>query len=452
MRARPLFIVYPRAATIDDAAVDDDALSAPDFYRYAPERRLVRLLRQLGDVIGIDVAEQANDIAAHATKKHRQSLLINFTEPQWLPTGISCKTVAAFSWPYETVPVESWGAHSHHDWRIALRDCAGVISFSQHAATVISNTVGLQLPVHGINPLLKMAAIDVDPIVPARGESWHIDVHGVVFDSQAMGLATATTITPPNFTPAASRISLRGVVYTSVINPIDDAKNWLDTLHGFGIAFRDNADVTLVLKLCHPDAMRACMTAMQGLQKLLPFCCRIIIIVAQLDAAQYATLVRNSCFYISSAHAHGKGTAILEFMQAGVPVIAPRHTAVRTWLDDNNSFAIDCSREWTYWPHDAREKLCTYRYRIVWESIRQQLLRSHDIATQQPSHYQRMTAHARASGICHGSADVAALSAWLATLGISTVSISRAPKSPLATSFSDKLGALRRWLRPDNKR
>jgi hypothetical protein len=460
----PLFIVYPAIV----AGTSDPSAAAPEFHRYIAAQRIAQLFGQLGDIAGADSADDINAIADAANARQQQPVAICFSQPQWLPPAIRCKTIAAFSWSYETVPNESWGEYPRHDWRVALKNCAGIIGFSQHTSNTIAATLDAQLPIFTIIPPPEiemprtMAAAANNPTAnkPAANSECHLDIHGVVFDTQALGFDDASQVCTPDFAPQSSRIQLHGAVYTAVLDPIDDAKNWLDTLYGFGIAFRDNPDVTLVLKLCHPDTQRQCFTVSHWIQKLVPLRCRIVVIIAHLPPDQYAVLLRNSSFYLSTAHAHGKAHAMLEFMAAGVPVIAPRHTATTVLLDDGNSFAIDCSREWTFWPHDARQRLTTYRYRVVWESVRQQLLQSLQVFLHAPERYRQLAAQAQADGLRHGAPDLPALAAWLTELGIAAQPsearpiearpIEARPKVLPATAFGDKLAApalLRRLLR-----
>ncbi len=49
--------------------------------------------------------------------------------------------------------------------------------------------------------------------------------------------------------PSTSELHLSGVVYTSIFNPDDGRKNWMDLLNGFLFALGDCEDATLVLKL-----------------------------------------------------------------------------------------------------------------------------------------------------------------------------------------------------------
>jgi hypothetical protein len=426
----PLFIIYPAVV----AGSADASAAAPEYHRFIAAQRLGRLLARLGEITGADSAADINAIAGQAGAHGQQPVAVCFSQPQWLPEDIRCKAIAAFSWPYETIPAESWGDYPQHDWRIALQHYAGIISFSQHASTAISQGLGMQMPIHTVVPPLEGQAPEIG--AAGAGTDWHLDIHGVVFDTQALGFNDASHVRMPAFEPQSSRIHLHGTVYTAVLDPVDDAKNWLDTLYGFGIAFRDNADVTLVLKLSNPDTLRVCLTVSHWIQKLVPMRCRIVAIIAHLPPDQYAKLTRYSSFYLSTAHAHGKAMAMLEFMAAGVPAIAPRHTAANALLDDDNSLAIDSSREWTYWPHDARQRLATYRYRIVWESVRLQLLRSLQLFLREPERYRQMAAQARRSGQRHGTPDLEALAAWLAQIGITVT-----PKVLPATAFGDKLAA-----------
>lgn len=470
----PLFIVYPAVV----AGASDPSAAAPEFHRYIAAQRIARLFGQLGDIAGADSAEDINAIVDAAQARRQQAVAICFSQPQWLPQAVRCKVIAAFSWPYETVPNQSWGEYPCHDWRVALKGCAGIIGFSQHTSNTITATLGTQLPVFTLVPPPEIqtprptARVATDPAAdnpiannpaannPAANNEWHLDIHGVVFDTQALGFDAGSPVRTPGFEPQSSRINLGGAVYTAVLDPIDDAKNWLDTLYGFGIAFRDNPDVTLVLKLCHPDTQRLCFSTSHWLGKLKPMRCRIVVIIAHVAPDEYAALVHNSSYYLSTAHAHGKAMAMLEFMAAGVPTIAPRHTATTALLDDGNSFVIDCSREWTCWPHDARQRLTTYRYRMVWESIRLQLQQSLHVLLHEPERYQRMAEQAQASARHHAVPDLAALAAWLTELGIAAQPVKARPnvarpnvarpKVLPASAFNDKLAApapLRRLLR-----
>src|ERR1035437_7476303 len=50
----------------------------------------------------------------------------------------------------------------------------------------------------------------------------------------------------PNVAPPLTPLDIDGVVYTTVFNPYDGRKNWIDMLCTFCWAFRDIEDATLI--------------------------------------------------------------------------------------------------------------------------------------------------------------------------------------------------------------
>ena len=60
---------------------------------------------------------------------------------------------------------------------------------------------------------------------------------------------------------------------------------------------------------------------------------------------------------------------LMEFMSAGVPAIAPDHTAMADYITTDNAFIVRGTREHNVWPHDPEQMFRTMRYRIEWDSI-----------------------------------------------------------------------------------
>ena len=48
---------------------------------------------------------------------------------------------------------------------------------------------------------------------------------------------------------------------------------------------------------------------------------------------------------------------LMEFMSAGRPVIAPRHTAMADYIDESSAFIVASSPEHNVWPDDPRHHL-----------------------------------------------------------------------------------------------
>ncbi len=81
----------------------------------------------------------------------------------------------------------------------------------------------------------------------------------------------------------------------------------------------------------------------------------------------------------------------MEFLSAGKPALAPRHTAMADYLDERMAFVVEGALEPTCWPHDPTGMLVTHRHRLNWESLMQAFRRSHALATGEPQLYTQMS-------------------------------------------------------------
>jgi glycosyltransferase involved in cell wall biosynthesis len=190
----------------------------------------------------------------------------------------------------------------------------------------------------------------------------------------------------PELAPAHVRHSahLQGIVYTSVLNPCDDRKNWQLLVRAFVHAFADCADATLVLKMTHHSQSSYLFDCHYLLQRMPPFLCNIVLMHGFLEETEYARLIARTDFYVNVSKAEGLCIPLMEFMSCGKPVIAPRHTSLCDYLDDANSIRIEASTEPCIWPHDDRGVLRTLQYRVNEESLVQALHRGRQMLLQDP--------------------------------------------------------------------
>jgi glycosyltransferase involved in cell wall biosynthesis len=186
------------------------------------------------------------------------------------------------------------------------------------------------------------------------------------------------------------RVRLEGVVYTSMFNPTDGRKNWHDIVTAFCWTFRDVEEATLLLKLVRGAAQDHRRELFLLLSRLAPFKCRVVTMDGFLEDADYDALIAASSFYVNASGCEGLCMPLMEFMSAGRPVIAPRHTAMADYIDARAAFIVASSPEHNVWPDDPRHHYTTMRERIHWDTLAAAFADSYRVAKQDPARYAEM--------------------------------------------------------------
>ncbi|HSB94969.1 MAG TPA: hypothetical protein VLC91_00870 [Spongiibacteraceae bacterium] len=385
-----IFFVY----TSESATSITERLGLPDYSYFFVMEKFLPVLAKLGRVIILKtLADVDAQFAAHSALG-RAVVLLSFTPPHRTPVGLRCPTFPVFAWEYSTIPSEAWGNDPRQNWAQVLGGMRGAITHSLFAADAVKSANGASYPVISVPaPLWNQYQRSYRPRKPsARGRPWILEIEkGVVLDSRAQGLEHSPIADTPSFTPSSRRLALDGIIYTSVFNPNDGRKNWLDLVTAFCFAFRDNPAATLVLKLVYCDDAFACGMVWHEMKKLAPYRCRVVAVQGYLSDGAYRRLVANTTYIVNSAYGEGQCLPLMEFMSAGKPAIAPNHTAMVEYVNEHNAFVVGSSAEWTHWAHDPRLLLRAFRYRIDWQSLRDAYLSSYAVAATQPHRYLRMS-------------------------------------------------------------
>ena len=210
--------------------------------------------------------------------------------------------------------------------------------------------------------------------------------------STAADSSAAQKLEPPADNEKVRKsLKLSGVVYTSVFNPADGRKNWIDIVTAFCYAHRGNTDATLVLKMVTNDPGSYMGTLRLLLTQLAPFKCRIVAIRGFLPTEEFEKLMAATSYYVNASHCEGLCLPLMEFLSCGIPAVSPDHTAMADYINTRVAFPVESSIEQNVWPEDTRDLFRTLRYRINWESLHNGLLESYRVATEDPQHYQRMS-------------------------------------------------------------
>jgi glycosyltransferase involved in cell wall biosynthesis len=198
--------------------------------------------------------------------------------------------------------------------------------------------------------------------------------------------------------PLSPKLELSGVVYTTVFNPFDPRKNFQDMLSAYLLALGDCDDATLVIKLVLCPELAA-----QGLKNMIHYYlslglhhrCKLVFVNTYLPDELMVELTRGSTYYLNTSRAEGSCLPLQNFLAAGRPGVAPAHTGMADYLDDDIAFTIACHPEPAAWPHDPEHRLRTTWQRLVWWSLHNQLRNSYEVARKDSSRYQNLAAHGR---------------------------------------------------------
>jgi glycosyltransferase involved in cell wall biosynthesis len=197
---------------------------------------------------------------------------------------------------------------------------------------------------------------------------------------------------------SSSMLTLGGLVYTTVFNLGDPRKNYLDLLSAFLIAFRDRPDATLVIKLVtNPVREHHEVGILRDRYKGLGLRhdCRVVVITEYLSDDQMAVLMRVTTYYVNTSHAEGACLPLQQALAGGRPALAPAHTAMADYMDDQVGFVLKTHPEPSPWPHDPERRLETYWHRLDWSDLRDRFIESAWVAELDPSRYASMAAAAR---------------------------------------------------------
>jgi hypothetical protein len=217
-------------------------------------------------------------------------------------------------------------------------------------------------------------------------------------------------------------LELTGVVYTSIFNPDDGRKNWLDLLTSYLCALADREDATLVVKLIarKEKSVRKVIEAYKS--RGLEHRCKLVFICDFLSDEQMLQLCAATTFYLQATKAEGNCLPLMNYLAAGRPGISPDHSSMGDYFSGRSGFVVESHPEPAAWPHEQRLRLRTSWGRIVWTSLRDQIRASYRMATEDTAAYEALSATCRAD-----------MWVWA-----STTAVTRRLEAALATLFDEQ--------------
>ncbi|MEE9099442.1 glycosyltransferase family 1 protein [Pseudomonas nitroreducens] len=418
------------------------SLGKPEYSYYFLMKEFVPALQCLGSVVEVKSLDEVDALFDLHSAQGRKVVFLSFSPPQQTPEGLRCPTIPVFAWEFDSIPTEAWGDEPRNDWRRVFASSGAALTLSREAADAVKAVMGDDYPIIAVPAPVwdRFQGENMDDARRLNLSERMLRFTGHVIDSPHLGLSADCLVSPPQpaSAPAAAlpsnvrwlttkalfkgwwaeavapflasrravveaeqqapqpaqaeprQLELRGVVYTTVLNPGDHRKNWIDMISAFCWAFHDVADVTLVVKMTHHDLESYRVMLMTLLSRLAPFQCRIVVIHGFLQDEEYRDLVRHSTYYVNTSVCEGLCLPLMEFLSCGKPAIGPRHTAMLDYLDEDVAFIVGSAPQPASWPHDSRALLRAYLHRLNWESLVTAYRASYATA-KQPVDYRRMS-------------------------------------------------------------
>ncbi len=317
-----------------------------------------------------------------------EEILLLFMPPNSVPMDIAHLGIPVIAWEFDTIPDEGWLGNDRNNWYLTLFENRGAITLSLSVAEEMRKILGSDYPIATIPVPVwdQFSHLFEEP----RERSQKLKFHGVVYDSGQEECEPSVHMANKSSIAQNCEICVGGVVYTSVFNPDDGRKEWIDLLSAFIWAHSDNSNTTLILKLILSEGAQSAEFVWDCVVNLKPFQCRVLIIHGYLDERTYENLISSTNFVVNSSRGEGQCLPLLEFMSAGVPAIAPSHTAMSDYVNSENSLVVQHTKEWASWPQDLRFLLKCFTFPIDWNSLRLAYVTSYEIAIKNEAQYELM--------------------------------------------------------------
>jgi hypothetical protein len=184
---------------------------------------------------------------------------------------------------------------------------------------------------------------------------------------------------------------LNGIIYTSILDPADEKFNSSDLISAFCTALGDESIANLVIVVPPDTDIKPLGELTRLVSAQQPMKCRLIILKGELNLHNRNFLQLISSYYIATPCYESSSGTLLDFAAKGIPAIAPKHTAILDCQDKKTSLIVECSKEPVHSSLSDTEKLHSFKFRLNWESLRDQIKHAHRIAISQPRKFKKFS-------------------------------------------------------------
>jgi glycosyltransferase involved in cell wall biosynthesis len=412
---------------------------------YYVYRAFAPLLSRWAQLVEIEQPEaQLTDAIECAREQCLAPVHLSFLPPQYVHLNDALPTVAFPFWEYPDIPACAFDGNPRYDWVRVCQRLAMILTACEFTRDAFLRA-GVRTPIHVVPVPIQDDYFQVMPWSAGSRIQLDCSYHLLVPEIRADGPGPAEIAGPlslgerarwqyrnrlkpylpsavgrclgtagrvlfgrvpelvveqpaPPMPPTHSILDLEGVVYTSILNPFDLRKNWQDMIAAFLEALGDKDDALLVLKLAVPkrvtqialDRVFEFYRLLESRQRA-----RIAVITAYLSDHQMRELAAGSTWYLNASRAEGACLPLQDFLAAGRPGIAPRHTALAEYVDESLAFIVDSQPEPTFFSWDPSERNTTTWQRIDRKSLSAAIRASYNVAKHEPNRYQAMACAGR---------------------------------------------------------
>lgn len=431
------FLIMSRSSTVTPGKKNLESLE------YADEihaQMYLSALKEFGEVITLkDPKMELDEAAAQARRRGLDPIHLSFVPLQHTLTCRTAPNVVMAAWEYPDIPQQDFENTAQKSWRSSAESCDMIFVNGDFTATTLrqgdiaNNIQTIPTPVPQEYFQLNQWIPDLKSRVSCRAfwptnidqkrairyasrtsamrdgyqfftESlralgkWSLGPTGYRHTRQALAdwsreyrrkKSEASNVMKLNF-PYSSELCLSGVVYTSVVDPEDESKNWRDAMNAYLLSLADCEDATLVLNLVtrNREAVKRVIQFYQDRE--FDHRCKIAFVIGSLSPETMLQLTQATTFFLQSTKSERVCVPLIRFLAAGRPAISPCHSAIQGYFNDSMGWVIDSSNEPTHWPHDSRVRLRTSCARIHWPSCVEAIRASYDVAKTNFHQYVRL--------------------------------------------------------------
>ena len=228
-----------------------------------------------------------------------EKILLLFMPPHSVPEDVAHLGIPVIAWEFDTIPDEGWLGNDRNNWYLTLFKNRGALTMSLFVAEEMRKILGSEYPIATIPVPVWDQFSNLFEVPRERPQK--LKFHGVVYDSAQEETEPSAHLASKKLIAQNYEICIDGVVYTSVFNPDDGRKEWIDLLSAFIWAHGSNSNTTLILKLILSEGAQSAEYVWDCVLNLKPFQCRVIVIHGYLDERTYEQLISSTTFVVNSS-------------------------------------------------------------------------------------------------------------------------------------------------------